>query len=399
MYFQALDDKKNCIGIYYDGRLVFDDQQFPRNFEGFKTWKYSGSITEDVEYLWFYGLGKSLSELCPPHLESELNNKQQKMRAFKKAFEIAKIDFRQHCFFDLVPHDFLESFLETKNKITKHVHENYKKPIVYEHLVSVEKLLYKIRYQELKLDNGNLRHLFINTNSRIAAQKILKSSRYIDYNIFGTKTGRLTTHNGSFPILTMKKELRALVKPKNDWFISLDYNGAEVRTVLSLLGHKQPDYDVHEWNMENVLKRDGVVDRERAKTEFFGWLYNPKSTKIRNSIYDRDKVIEQYYDGEHVTTPFGRKIMVDKDKALNYLIQSTTADLVNERAVEIDKFLDGRRSFISHIVHDEVVIDLADEERHLMPEIKEIFTSCKLGDFVTNLRAGKNYYNLEDLKI
>ena len=110
-------------------------------------------------------------------------------------------------------------------------------------------------------------------------------------------------------------------------------------------------------------------------------------------------MIEQYYDGEHVTTPFGRKIMVDKDKALNYLIQSTTADLVNERAVEIDKFLDGRRSFISHIVHDEVVIDLADEERHLMPEIKEIFTSCKLGDFVTNLRAGKNYYNLEDLKI
>ena len=107
MYFQALDDKKNCIGIYYDGRLVFDDQQFPRNFEGSKTWKYSGSITEDVEYLWFYGLGKSLSELCPPHLESELNNKQQKMRAFKKAFEIAKIDFRQHCFFDLVPHDFL----------------------------------------------------------------------------------------------------------------------------------------------------------------------------------------------------------------------------------------------------------------------------------------------------
>ena len=47
--------------------------------------------------------------------------KQQKMIAFKKAFDIAKVDFREHCFFDLVPHDFLESFLETKNKITKYV--------------------------------------------------------------------------------------------------------------------------------------------------------------------------------------------------------------------------------------------------------------------------------------
>ena len=59
-------------------------------------------------------------------------------------------------------------------------------------------------------------------------------------------------------------------------------------------------------------------------------------------------------------TPFKRKIKVEKRKAFNYLIQSTTADLVLDRAVEVDKMLEGKKSFVSHIVHDELVIDVAD---------------------------------------
>ena len=399
MYFQALDDKTNCIGIYFDGRLIFDDGQFPENLSGMKTWKYSGSVKDDVEYAWFYADGKSLEEVCPENLKREFESNQAKLIAFKKAFDIAKIDFREHCFFDLVPHDYLRSFLDVKNKITQHVFESYEKPPIYEHLVSVEKLLYKIRYNKLNVNNKDARNLFVNTNPRIGAQKILNCSKYIDYNIYGTKTGRLTTYPNSFPILTMKKELRALLKPQNDWFISLDYNGAEVRTVLSLLEHKQPDYDVHEWNMENTLQHLAPKDRESAKTIFFAWLYNPNSKKIENSIYDRDTILDNFYDGEKVSTPFGRQIFVDKDKSLNYIIQSTTADLVNDRAVQIDKFLNGKKSFVSHIVHDEVVIDMPDDERYLIPEIKEIFSTNKLAKFKTNLKAGKDYYNLGDLNL
>lgn len=399
MYFQALDDKTNCIGIYFDGRLIFDESMFPDTLSGMKTWKYSGSIREDVEYAWFYAGGKGLDEVCPENLSKELSLNQSKLLAFKKAFDIAKIDFREHCFFELVPHDYLRSFLDIKNKITEHVIESYEKPETYDHLIAVEKLLYKIRYNELNVSNKDCRNLFVGTNSRISAQKILKGPRYIDYNIYGTKTGRLTTQANSFPILTMKKELRALLKPKNDWFISLDYNGAEVRTVLSLLEKAQPDYDVHEWNMENTLKHLSPKDRESAKTIFFAWLYNPNSKKIERSIYDREAILDQYYDGSKVTTPFGRKIVVDKQKSLNYIIQSTTADLVNDRAVAIDKFLDDKESFVSHIVHDEVVIDMPDNERHLIPEVRDIFSNNKLDIFKTNLKAGKDYYNLGDLNL
>ena len=65
----------------------------------------------------------------------------------------------------------------------------------------------------------------------------------------------------------------------------------------------------------------------------------------------------------------------------------------------LDKFLENKRSFVSHIVHDEVVLDLHDEDRALLPEIKEIFSQNKLDTFKVNLNAGKNYYKLEELNI
>jgi len=400
VYFQALDDKKQCVGIYHNGHLVFDEKQFPESFLNARTWRYSGFLDDDtIEYGWMLTLGKTLKDSCPDHLIDELSRCEKKMNAYKKSFEIARVNFREHCFFDLVPHDFLVSFLELKNQITQHVFETCKKPVIYDHLMAVEKLLYKIRYQNLYINNQNARGLFTSSRNRAAAQKLLTGPKHIDYNIFGTRTGRLSTYPGSFPILTMPKDLRALVKPHNDWFISLDYNGAEARTVLGLLGKKQPMGDVHEWNVDNVFKNKGVGNREAAKTFFFSWLYNPDSTKIEESFYDRDALLKMYYKDGAIRTIFDREVEVDEYKAINYIVQSTCADLVNDRAVALDKFLEGKGSFISHIVHDEIVLDMPDEERYLIPEIKEIFSNNKLDKFVTNLKAGRDYMDIGVLNL
>ena len=400
MYFQSIDDKEECLGIYHDGVLEFDKDRMPTDFSGMRTWKYSGSIiNKDVEYGWLWASGNNLKEACPPELRSELSRMQKKMSAFKKSFEIAKIDFRQHCFFDLVPHDFLTAFLEVKNKVTQHVFETTEKPVIYDHLCQLERLLYKIRYQEMNIDPTDCRHLFVKSAHRSRANKIMGGSRFIDYNIFGTKTGRLATYPGSLPLLTMQKELRAFIKPRNDWFISLDYNAAEARTVIGLLGKSQPTEDVHEWHMDTIFKNTEISTREAAKTAFFAWLYNPVSNQFTQQPYERGELLEKFYKNGCIETLFGRSIEVDEFKALNYLIQSTTADLVNERAVALDSFLEGTKSFVSHIVHDEVVLDMHDEDRQLLPEIKDIFAQNRLAKFEVNFKAGKDYYNLERLNV
>jgi len=399
MYFQTLDDKTECVGVYKDGRLHFES--FPDELR--RTWAYAGThASSAVDYAWLWSEGLSLSEACPTEMQDELARIDRKMRAFYKSFKLAKLDFNEHCIFDLIPQDALLEFCEIKNKITRHVFENWEKPRHYDFLKNSSKLLHKIKYQQLNVDIADCKSIFTSTNNRLGLKKILNGSRTIDYNLFGTVTGRLTTNQGSFPILTMKKDFRRILKPQNDWFVSLDYNGAEVRTVLALSGHEQPSEDVHEWNIQNVFKGFTLTDyptRDEAKVLFFGWLYNPDSTVVKSTFYDRDSLLDKHYENGYIKTIFGREIEVEQRKAFNYLIQSTTSDLVIERAIEIDKMLENTKSHISHIVHDEVVIDLHNDDKPMMQDIKDTFSNNRLGKFMVNLNAGKDYYNLGELKL
>lgn len=395
MYFQSLDDKRECVGVYKDGQLHFDN--LPTDLH--RTWKYSAALSSaEIEYGWLYCNGAALEEVCPESLKEDFQKCVRKMRAFQKSFELAKIDFRNHCFFDMVPHDFLVEFLEIKNQITKHTFETYERPPNYELLSRASEMLHEIAYQPINLNNEGCKEIFLNTSLRRSAQSLLNGSKYIDYNLFGTVTGRLTTRPGSLPILTMKKSLRKLVKPQNDWFLSLDYNGAEVRTLLSLSGEKQPTEDIHTWNLENVLERSDIP-REEAKTIFFSWLYNAESDAINTNYYDRKKVLDKYFDGEYISTPMNRSIKVDQRRALNYLIQSTTADLVLDRAIALSDFLKDKKSYISHLIHDEIVIDLDNSERGIVADLKEIFANNQLDTFMVNLKCGKNWHDLENLNL
>ena len=394
MIFQTIDDKSECIGVYADGHLHYNN--FPEDLS--KTWKYTGSLADsDVEYAWLYTGGKTLAEVCPEDLLPRLQASQRRSRAYIRSFEIAKIDLREHCIFDLVPEDYLKDFCEIKNKITQHVFETHERPEVYEHQSEIQKLLYKISYQRLNLSVSGCKSLHYSHRNSLKVKELVNGYRHIEYNLFGTVTGRLTTTQRSFPILTVKKDFRKLLKPNNDWFLSLDYNAAEVRTFIGLADEEQPQEDVHTWHIKNLIADS--ISRTDAKVKFFAWLYNPDSADKEFDRYHRQKVLDKWYDGAYIKTMFKRRIPVDRRKALNYLIQSTTSDLVLERAVAIDKFLEGKKSFISHIVHDEIVVDLADSEREIAPQIREIFANNKIGNFMVNLTCGKNYLEMEELKI
>lgn len=396
MIFQTLDDKSECVGVYVDGKLHFDD--IPDNLT--KTWKYTGSVQDDaIEYAWLYCGGKDLQAACPEHLKGELTEVQKTFKAYLKSFQIAKINLRDNCFFDLVPSDFLMEFCEVRNKITEHVFETYSRPKNYEHLDQAYRLLHKIRYQKLNINVDGCRHLMTSTSDREDIRMLVKNkSHYVDYNLFGTVTGRLTTKRASNPILTMKSKFRELIKPTNDWLVSFDYNGAEIRTFLALSGHDQPQDDIHFWNMKNLYSEQSI-EREEAKVRFFSSFYNHNDTSLNGSIYNRERVVEAHYDGKSVNTFFGRQIPVDERKAFNYIIQSTTADLTIERAVALDKALESYKSKVSFIVHDEIVLDITEEEKHIIPQLKEVFQNNKLGKFRANVKAGKTYGTLKELKI
>jgi len=393
LYFQALDIKNECVGVYIDGQLQYSN--IPENLT--KTWGYANFLEDkDIEYASLYCLGKGLTEVCPPSLEDEWLEAFDRLKSFYRALTEAKVDLNENCFYDLVPENFLRDYCEIKTKITKHVLENYERPSNYSFLLAVEKILSEIRARKLKVNFDNIKSKLYQFKTRNWKEKLSRSNPYIDYNLFGTKTGRLTTKKNSFPILTMAKEYRKVIEPTNDWFLELDFNSAELRTLLALSEKEQPEQDIHEWNMENLFKG---TTREEAKKSIFAWLYNPEARSVANQHYNRDFVKDKYWDGNKIKTVFGREIEADDHHAVNYIIQSTTSDLFLKRVVEINKLLKNTKSNIAFCIHDSLVIDLHHEDRYIIPEIKRVFGDTDLGKFKVNLSAGKNYGELKELKI
>ena len=65
MYFQALDDKGECVGVYKDGGLYFEE--LPENLK--RTWKYAEFLGNlDVEYANLYAPNRPLADVCPDYL-------------------------------------------------------------------------------------------------------------------------------------------------------------------------------------------------------------------------------------------------------------------------------------------------------------------------------------------
>jgi hypothetical protein len=196
----------------------------------------------------------------------------------------------------------------------------------------------------------------------------------------------------------MDKEYRTILKPNHKWFLELDYNAAELRVMLALLGKKQPADDLHEWNLKNVYK--GAGTREKAKKRIFAWLYNPESKdQLSSQEYNREELLEKYWDGSHIKTYFGREIAADKHHALNYIIQSTAADLFLRQMIKVWELLKDKKSQIAFCLHDSLVIDLAEEDEEMVNKIKEEFASTELGIFKVSVFGGKNFGEMKRMNV
>ena len=402
MLFQTLDDKGECVGIYHDGELLFDFENFPQDLT--RTWGYNSFLEgyRGVDYAELYALGQSLDEACPDHLKEEWQDLRTQRSSLIRSLAISKISLQENCLFDVLPSWFLKKYCDVKNQISNHVIESRPKPPNYRHLFSVAKMLAEIKEQELNVDISDLKNKPPTLAIANLIRKVNSCAPYVHYNQFGTITGRLTTRPATFPILTLKKEHRSILKPTNDFFLELDFNGAEIRVLLGLLGLEQPQEDVHQWNIENVF--DNELDRPSAKETFFAWLYGSHSPKLAkyvnrlNKNYDKDTLVNNHWDGEYIRTPFARDIKSDQHHALNYLIQSTAADLALEQAVKIRDLIRGRKTKIAFIIHDSVVLDFCSEDKELFNELGSLMGDTRFGKFLVSANIGKNFADLKEAR-
>ena len=355
------------------------------------TWAPSANFCDaNVEYAQIWCHGKSLEQASPEHLKKRFRALNERALVFLKTFYNARINLDDVCFYDLIPEKFLIDFYGLKNEITKHVFANFEKPKNYDFLLELTIFLKAIENRAHNIDFNVL------PKDEPGTQKISNGRNKVIYNPWRTVTGRLTTEKDSFPILTLNKNLRGCIKPKNDILLELDYNSAELRVLLGLLGQDQPEEDLHSWIVKNVF--EGKIDREASKKKTFAWLYNPNSkNKKLNQFLDRDKVVEKYFTGKEIVTPFERTVAVDREKAVNYLVQSTSSDMLLKSAMSVDKLLKNKKSFVSFCIHDSIVVDMAKEDRALIGQLQQTFSETVFGTLKTNVSLGKDFGNMRKI--
>ena len=403
MLFQTIDDKKECTGIFHDGKMLYNPEEFPDNLT--RTWKYTASMEgyRGVDYAEIYVMGKAIDEVCPEHLKEEWETIKSRMQAFFKANATAKISTSQHCLFDLIPEKFLKDLCNMKNQISDWVIDHNKRPPNYRHLLSTLEMLRDVEVYDLNIDPLKVRAIKNDSAARLVLERLRKGYTSIKYNLFSTKTGRLTCTNKSFPIFTLKKEHRKIITPSNDMLVELDFNGAELRTMLALSGQDQPTGDVHDWNVKNVF--DSQVSREESKVLFFSWLYGSNSDNLKkwrsslSKVYNTRSLKSKHFDAGILMTPYGREIQVSDRLFINYLIQSTTADLCYEQFRKVWNIVKGSDSKIAFILHDAIVVDLSISDRPLLEKMMNVMADTKYGQYGVNVSIGKNYGDMRKTKL
>ncbi len=63
------------------------------------------------------------------------------------------------------------------------------------------------------------------------------------------------------------------------------------------------------------------------------------------------------------------------------------------------KKLKGSKSFVAFTMHDSVVLDFSKEDHAMVEELREIFETNMFGRFLSNVRIGKNFGDMKDMKV
>ena len=155
MIFQILDDRKECYGVYSDGRFRYD--RIPENITG--TWSWDQRLADrSINYASIYSGGKTILDAAPSHLRPRYEKREGQIRSFINSAVNAKIKLNDLCLFDLVPEQHLMHYCEIKNEICSWIFDNIEKPANHSFLVDLHKMAMDISQNPVIIDQKALKN-------------------------------------------------------------------------------------------------------------------------------------------------------------------------------------------------------------------------------------------------
>lgn len=211
--------------------------------------------------------------------------------------------------------------------------------------------------------------------------------------------------------------IRRLFIPRPNYtLVGFDYQQMEVRVFMSYFRNEiinailnKDDVDFHGEAAKlafNINEDDEQYKfyRQMAKAITFGTIYGIGNKKLSQQLgttpKEAGKYKKQYFEGMKgskdffdkviqtvesrgwIKNRYGRKYLINKDfayKGVNYLVQGTSADLLSERMLEVDKYLEPKKSNMLLQVHDEIICEIHNTELDSVPyEIRDLLQTNSL---------------------
>lgn len=206
----------------------------------------------------------------------------------------------------------------------------------------------------------------------------------IQYNRFGTRTGRLTVSSGP-QLLTLRKGMRKFLRSRwgdDGLLISIDFSALEVRLMIAELDHEVRDEDPYIDLSQSV---SGSMTRESAKLALISTVYGAtehglsgslgvsldKAREIHSVIQNKYGVKElikrlrdQYMTVGYIRNKFHRRIEIPDagdGPLLNSYLQSTGVDVSLNGFLEIIRRLPSEHAVPVGLLHDSIIIDCTRE--------------------------------------
>lgn len=271
----------------------------------------------------------------------------------------------------------------------------------------------------------------------------------VSFNQCGARTGRFSSSGPNLQNIprpgddSLGKLRSCFIAEPGKRLIFIDYSQIELRLTAhfskekSMLEAINNGYDLHSSTCKKVFnKTEEDEDFERwrylAKTLNFAIIYGTgadtfrttvlKNTggKIKLTLQESADIISNYKSTHpHIEELFssvinevsrtggvknyyGRFMQVEKHqpyKGVNYKIQSTAADFMKLKMLEVDKFLKDKETRLVLTVHDELAFEVPKSENRIwwtIAEIMEDHTEFRV-PLTTSVAIGKNWMDKREL--
>lgn len=358
------------------------------------------SVDDCIDIIKLYNLNRPSIYKNDASFTHKLDSVQKRVEAYKKSFEVLNIQTNKLKLEDCIPDRLLNEFLDSRLQFLIHFNNN----IESSKFEYYNKYFKKYKYALSMLDPTIISReklgysMLLNQSVKASIKKLsIPKDRKdienkIEYDMFGTKTGRLTVSSG-INILTLNKNHRSMFKSKwkNGVVILFDFSGMEIKTAFCLLDMKEMAsiQDLHTKFAKHIFDNDSNDCRSVTKQIVLQLFYGSSIEKIANStglslsevsyaekkikeIFPYENLSDKYKkyseNGLHIKNYFGRPIFIEESdqdyKLINNYTQSSASDVSLQALYAMLQYKQANKLKSGSIftIHDAIAVDFHPEE-------------------------------------